>query len=762
MDYNVIDQEQSEKEIDFKELHSDEDIINAFNYIVRKFPKGYPLASPVLRFPDRTFNRGRKNQGSKINESDNEQNEFNNKKHEKFNTVIKPKVQAFDYFVKDRYQIIFKSTPTISVSDLFDELEKEWKNLSYEDKLPYILLEIKDIKRYYMDQCEISKERRGKKRKMTLELLENELRNQDIPQNNEDEGNTTIIISNSNNNNDNNELNQEIILKPRRRIRRVKNHSQKQLQKSNEHENSTLIVNSEDEQEIDNNIISLKKSKNTDTINNNTIDDGHNHNDNRNTILVYNEMEDNYIDSDTSEEYLAFDNVSRKFLFENYNEDEAENNNNNKDVYNFDIQEKIGLGNKSLDKNDTFIPVKDVDLNSSFNHSLSQDTVVYNSQNESNELSNENLSNRQSDDKMDKDMVIKSTTEHTISHSFDKSQSLSEVLLSPNTLMKTVIGSKKLSQTSSNNDSQKIASASSNKNEKTEKLSSSKNKENSTNIFTDSIPTTLETPPAIIESSMKTISSMNSSFSYLNDSNNLETPKNSQSSKSLLKPLKPVRKSSSWKFGNDIGIIQQVSEEKISFISNKNKDDDSDEDDLNSGSSSSSSSEDEEMEEDNESNIFINKEKTSSNNKSSNSLNNIKENSKKYQSSTPSKVSSPIKYRINRRIEEDEDIEEVEASDKDNENEEFDDVEETEDEREDNKNETEVDNQNRTPTNKNTNSNLKTLPNWSDTTKSGFNKFIFENSYVTPKKNDKFKFNYSSNKKKNNYYGMERKKYDLF
>ncbi|OUM59086.1 hypothetical protein PIROE2DRAFT_63990 [Piromyces sp. E2] len=779
-----INTDQIEKEIDFKELQSDEDIVNAFNYIVRKFPKGYPLASPVLRFPERSFNKSKKSQNNKSIESD---NEHVNKKHEKFNVTIKPKVQAFDYFVKDRYQIIFKSTPTISLSDLFDELEKEWKNLSYEDKLPYILLEIKDIKRYYMDECEISKERRGKKRKMTLELLESELKNQDIPQNNEDEGdegNNTIIITNNNGNNESeSQSDPKLILKPRRRIRRIKNHSQQQSKELNQHENSTLIINSEDEQENDDNIISLKKNQNTNDFmdNNKSIieEENSNNDENNNTIVVNNDMEDNYIDSDTSEEYLAFDDVSRKFLFENYNEDEVDNNGNN-EVYNFDIQNKIGLNdNNDADNNDTFIPVKNVDPNSTLNYTLSQNTIVYNSQNESDKLFNDNsnenhnhksINNQINNNQIDNNIVIKSTPEYIINKNHDKSQSFgfekskSEKLSSPNKLSENTMSNNKTSKLTSIATSPKLTTKLSNKNKDSDKLLNKNiSKKNDSNIITESAPVILETPPAVIDSSMKTISSLSSNFSYLNDNSSLETPKNSQSSKVLLKPLRPIRKSSNWKFGNDIGIIQQVSEEKINFISNKNKDNMSEDDDI-SSSSSSSSSEDEEIEEDNENNIFSNKE----NGKFNKLDDKNKENNKKYQSSTISKISSPIKYRINRRIEEEEeeeeDIEEVEESEKDNidnknKNEEIDEVEETEDEKEDNKNEADIDNQNKTPTKINPNS---SSPIWSDKTKNDFNKFIFENSFVTPKKNNKFKFNYSSNKKKHNYYGIERKKYDLF
>ncbi|ORX55369.1 hypothetical protein BCR36DRAFT_368114 [Piromyces finnis] len=600
---NEIDQDQIEKDIDFKELHNDNDIVKAFNYIVRRFPKGYPLASPVLRFPERSINKSKKIQNAKNNEIDNEHNSV---KSDKLNTIIKPKVQAFEYFVKDRYEILFKSTPSIGLSDLFDELEKEWKNLSYEDKLPYILLEIKDVKRYYMDQCKISKERRV-------------------------------------------QSSQKIILKPKR-IRRIKKKTQIQSQESSQqekNENATLIVDSEGEQENDNNIISLKKNKSTSAqVNNNENIMGKNYDieSRNNTTLINNldEMDDKYIDSDTSEEYLAFDDISRKFLFENYSENE---NSENKNEYNFDIQ-KIGLNkNKNKEKNETFIPVTNVDSNSPIKFSFSQDTIVYNSQNELNELSSNNFNennstlsnNEEIAGQMKNEKIIKSTPELIIDSNIDKSQSSVS-------------------------------------------------------------PTIIQIPPTVIESSMKIATPLSSKFSSItnndnndknNSSNNLETPKNSQSSKSLLKSLKPIRKSSSWRFGNDIDIIQRVSEEKVSFISNKSKDDESDEFDINNNSSSSSSSsseeeEEEEIEENNENNIFLSKDKVSSNDKLSN---NIKDNGN--QASTPS--------------------------------------------------------------------------NWNNKTTNTFNKLVFENSYVTPKKSGgKYKISYSSNKKKNNYYGIERRKYDLF
>jgi len=191
--------DQEDENINFKDLNTDDEIVKAFKYIVRKFPQGYPLASPVLRFPERGITQKFKKSKNKSIENLNENETLPiSKKGVKININIKPKSQAFDYFVKDRYKIILKSTPTISLSDLFDELEKEWKYLSYDDKLPYILLEIRDVKRYYMDQCEISKERRGRKHIISEIFSENEENNnegQNEEEENEEEA--TMIIGNN-------------------------------------------------------------------------------------------------------------------------------------------------------------------------------------------------------------------------------------------------------------------------------------------------------------------------------------------------------------------------------------------------------------------------------------------------------------------------------------------------------------------------------------------------------------------------------------
>jgi len=173
---NEFDQENNinDENINFRELENEEEIIKAFQFIVKKFPNGYPLASPLLRFPERGITqRLKKSQNQSV--EDLSENELPNKKSEKFNINIKPKIQAFDYFVKDRYKLLLKATPNISLSNLIDELMKEWKYLSYDDKLPYILLEIKDIKRYYKMNVKYQKKEEAKNvnqlMKMILKLL---------------------------------------------------------------------------------------------------------------------------------------------------------------------------------------------------------------------------------------------------------------------------------------------------------------------------------------------------------------------------------------------------------------------------------------------------------------------------------------------------------------------------------------------------------------------------------------------------------------
>jgi len=848
-----IDQEDNiEKDnIDFKELNSDDEIIKAFKYIVRKFPQGYPLASPVLRFPERGITQKFKKSKNKSIKNLNENETLSvSKSSVKININIKPKSQAFDYFVKDRYKIILKSTPTISLSDLFDELEKEWKYLSYDDKLPYILLEIKDVKRYYMDQCEISKERRGRKHIISEILNENEENNNE-GQNEEEE--TTMVVGNNSL-----EVNKN---KKSQKIKRVKHRKgkkqQQQQQQENQHysynnnENLTLIEDSENEQDYDSNLLYIEQNR---ILGRNAIDDNNKeqyHSNNNINQFYYsnnndndNAVDENYINSDTSEEYLPFDNISRKFMFENLNDDEIENSASKENVYDhFDIQTQINNNNKSNNDNDrdnTFISVASLantNINDSLNYSFSQDTVVY----PTNENKINNIQYKEfNDSEFDENKLMSPSQD---------SSNQSEVFLSPNTILKNSL-SHSLSLDNNDNDNYKNVNKddnnsdndNNNNNDNKESLSSKnesslekeskvkiieeKNSQNSiSNVFTDSERTTLETPSSNIESSMKNISmtsNLGKKPSYLNESN-LETPKNSQKSSTSMKSLKPIRKSATWKFGNDIGLIQQVSEEKIGYISGKNKDtDDTDDTDISSSSSSNSSSSSSSDEEDN---IFNSKNNLSLYNKNDSNINNNNNKNKNEKekisttvqsfnksrrlSSNIPKLSSPIKYKISkRRIDEEseeengeefeeEEIEEVEESEEENNNHnitkendkdgEDDEIEEipsqnkiininkVDDLEEDpipNKTSISIDfNNNKTPVNKS--SNLNSNPSISTSSRKEKkdifnNKFgnIFENSFVTPKKNaksNKYKYNYSSNKKKNSYYyGSERKKYDLF
>ncbi|KAG4093924.1 hypothetical protein H8356DRAFT_1047438 [Neocallimastix lanati (nom. inval.)] len=665
-----IDQEDNiEKDnIDFKELNSDDEIIKAFKYIVRKFPQGYPLASPVLRFPERGITQKFKKSKNKSIKNLNENETLSvSKSSVKININIKPKSQAFDYFVKDRYKIILKSTPTISLSDLFDELEKEWKYLSYDDKLPYILLEIKDVKRYYMDQCEISKERRGRKHIISEILNENEENNNE-GQNEEEE--TTMVVGNNSL-----EVNKN---KKSQKIKRVKHRKgkkqQQQQQQENQHysynnnENLTLIEDSENEQDYDSNLLYIEQNR---ILGRNAIDDNNKeqyHSNNNINQFYYsnnndndNAVDENYINSDTSEEYLPFDNISRKFMFENLNDDEIENSASKENVYDhFDIQTQINNNNKSNNDNDrdnTFISVASLantNINDSLNYSFSQDTVVY----PTNENKINNIQYKEFNDS-----------------EFDENK-----LMSP-------------SQDSSNQNSER---------------------------------TTLETPSSNIESSMKNISmtsNLGKKPSYLNESN-LETPKNSQKSKKISTTVQSFNKSR--RLSSNIPKLSSPIKYKIS---KRRIDEESEEE-------NGEEFEEEEIEEVEESE------------EENNNHNITKENDKDG---------------------EDDEIEEIPSQNK------IININKVDDLEEDpipNKTSISIDfNNNKTPVNKS--SNLNSNPSISTSSRKEKkdifnNKFgnIFENSFVTPKKNaksNKYKYNYSSNKKKNSYYyGSERKKYDLF
>jgi len=666
-----------------------------------------------------------------------------------------------------------------------------------------------------MDQCELSKERRGKKRRATSILL-NSINDQNI-QDNENEMNddqNNIVIVNHHDGPKNHQTSSQNILKPKRILKRRKSRNQHQnnIEYDNENENATLIENSEDEQDYGYNL--LYHEKNKQNINN----------ERRNNFAINNnEMEETYIDSDTSEEYLPFDNVSRKFFFENYNENEQINTDN---VYDFDIQtrfndntENINSSNKddtfipvinANTKNDTFIPVIDANANlnqdHSLNYSLSQDTVVYNSQEESNDNTNEQSKTQSNNDNVndnnnknnnnnsdnDNNIIIRSSLESNNkstkgnSESFElDEESKSEFFQSPNTILKNALAHTESSQTSTviiestplNNEHQ-----SQDKNEKSDlhelSLSLEKSSNNNSINLTNSDRTVLETPPVEIESSMKSLSSLNSDHNSLHDSN-LETPKNSKSSRSLINPLKPLRKSSIWKFGNDIGIIQQVSEEKINFISNKIKDNDGkkvdNEDEINSSSSSSDSSSEEELEEEG-GNIFKSK-RIIENQYKSNQIQKKLSNNSKHPSVATSKLSSPIKYSLSKRMREEENEEEDKREEEDEEEDEIEEEDEEErkelegegnevketkdssDEQSDNNVKTPI-SSNKTPINKHLSS--TSTPSSNEKAKNKIKSFIFENSFVTPKKNDKFKFNYSSSNKKKKYFSMERRKYDLF
>eukprot|EP00833_Pecoramyces_ruminatium_P000416 jgi/Orpsp1_1/1174448/evm.model.c7180000050132.1 len=707
-----INQEQEnnieEKNINFKELENDDDIIKAFKYIVRKFPQGYPLASPILRFPERgitqKFKKSQKKAIENLNDKENENMQIT-KKGEKINVNIKPKLQAFDFFVKDHYKILMKSSPTITLSDLFDELEKEWKYLSYDDKLPYILLEIKDVKRYYMEQCEISKERRGRKHNPVTEIIDEE--NEEIL-NKDDNENIMVINSNSENN-------QNKKHRKTRKIRHKKSKNQEQSQYQSQqqrnrqqqdvhHESSTLIEDSEGEQDDDTNLLYIEKNRILGRNENNFEMKKFNNNSNQSS---YSEIDENYIDSDTSEEYLSFDNVSRKFIFEKSNDDEIENSAKENVYDHFDIQAQINK-NKNNDNNNrdnTFIPVVENEINNSLSYSLSQNTVVYNTPEDQNNENPNDLADKQSINYITQESnesIIENPTSNSQPELQKKQNSFmtlsqdskSDIFLSPNTL---IINSITHPPSQSIADKEKInlspitnkSKGKSDENRSISFVNENTNSEKSnSNIFTESDHTTLETPPSYIESSLK--KSLDSNFKYsIMDKSNLETPKNSQESKKLLKPLRPIRKSATWKFGNDIGLIQHVSEEQIGYISGKNKNNDDgnndiDHDEISSNSSSSSSSDDDDDddEEEEENNIFVSKERNlyphNLNHRSereeisnSQSINN----SRRSSSNIP-KLSSPIKYKINKRRmddekndeENDEEIEEVKEYEEENKN----------------------------------------------------------------------------------------------